>query len=131
MIPPLPTNEETNDLFEEVAIRFSLAYGVPMTEAEAAVRQYYSAVESSWGDDYFHHEGARALVWETHTLAVEGLAWGTPQWHAARQAWHQSTSPLPEGIERLSADQRRVTLDRREAFDRKRRGLGEGWLPGR
>lgn len=128
MTPQLTGSEEAEFFFEEVLIAFSMSYGIPLTEAERLVRRYYASVTSSWGDDYFHHEGLAAVVWEVKAVAVDGLIWGEKPFLDARQRRNAASEAAPSRFTEMSPADRRDVLLRQDAL-REARGGGSGWLP--
>jgi len=72
----LPTDEETNILFNSIAVVLQNSLGHSLPEATDLAKRYYTSFTdasycSSLGipvqdDDFFHHEGAHGMALRTH-----------------------------------------------------------------
>ncbi|MFT3806737.1 hypothetical protein [Arenimonas sp.] len=76
MEPMLPTDEETNHLFDQVVSDLHANFNCSVDQAEALVRTYYSRFLSAeycqtigvpvQDDDFFFHEGVRGMSLRVH-----------------------------------------------------------------
>lgn len=72
----LPTDEETNHLFDDVVSDLHENFGYSIDDASSLVREYYSRFRSAeycrsigipvQDDDFFFHEGVRGMALRVH-----------------------------------------------------------------